>query len=451
MIGKIKRLFLERNILSLSGNLVFAALGFVSFLILARSMSQADFGSFCLYLTAATFIDLFRFGLTRSAIVRYLAGAKGEERLHFLGSNTLIGLVLIAILSVIIYATLWIGYDAIEESGFIHFFIWYPVLAIANLSWNNAVSHMQSYQGFGRIMVIRVMNVVIFLGFLILNKIFWQYGITAIIIANIVANLIPSIWSFANKWDGGIYLFKAKKYATNKILNFGKFSVGTMIGSSLLRSADTVIIGLAPILGPVGVAQYVIPLKLTEVIEIPLRSFMATAFPKLSKASIEKRFKDWKNIFNTYTGAISLIYIPFTLFLFIFAKEIVLILGGDTYKENIETLTIIARIFAIYGLLLPLDRTTGVALDSLEMPKKNFHKVIFMASANIIGDLIAVFVFESIVLVAVVTIINTLIGMLMGYYYLHQKTPIQFASIYKNGLNFYIDLYKKYKSGKGLV
>lgn len=451
MIGKLKKIFLERNILSLGGNLMFATLGFVSFLILARSMSKADFGSFSLYLTAATFIDLFRFGLTRSAIVRYLAGAKGEERLNYLGSNTLIGLILVIGLTIIIYGILWIGYEPIKESGFIHFFIWYPALAIANLSWNNAVSHMQSYQGFGRIMLIRVLNVAIFLGFLIINKIFWQYGITAIIIANIAANLVPSLWCFVKKWDGGVYIFKAKKYTTNKIINFGKYSVGTMIGSSLLRSADTVIIGLAPILGPVGVAQYVIPLKLTEVIEIPLRSFMATAFPKLSKASIENRMKDWKKTFNAYTGAISLIYIPFVIFLFIFAKDIVLILGGDGYKDSIDTLTTIARIFAIYGLILPLDRTTGVALDSLELPKKNFFKVAVMATANIAGDLIAVFVFESIVMVAYVTIINTLLGMLLGYYYLNKRTPINFISIYSEGINFYKDLYQRLKQGKGLT
>ena len=444
MLKKLKAIALERNMLSLSGNVLFAVLGFISFLILTRTMSKADFGSFSIYLTAATFVDLFRFGLTRSAIVRYLAGAKVEDRVYYLGSNAVIGLALVGALSFLIYSILWVGYDAIKASGFVHFFIWYPVLAIANLSWNNAVSFMQSYQGFGRIILIRVMNAGIFLLFLIINKLYFGYGITAIIIANIFANFIPSLWCLYKRWDGTAYLHKANKETISKIINFGKYSVGTLVGSSLLRSADTVIIGLAPILGPVGVAKYTIPLKLTEMIEIPLRSFMATAFPKLSKASIQNKKAEWKHTFLSYAGAITLLYIPFTILLFVFAEDLVLLLGGSQYEESLEVMTVIARIFAIYGLLLPLDRITGVALDSLERQKKNFIKVLFMALANIAGDLVAVFVFESLAAVAVATIFNTAVGLIFGYYFVKKEMPVRFRSIIENGIIFYKNLYQRH-------
>jgi O-antigen/teichoic acid export membrane protein len=52
--------------------------------------------------------------------------------------------------------------------------------------------------------------------------------------------------------------------------------------TNLLRSADTLIISLSP-MGSAAVALYSIPLKLTELQQIPLRSFVATAFPKMSK------------------------------------------------------------------------------------------------------------------------------------------------------------------------
>jgi O-antigen/teichoic acid export membrane protein len=39
---------------------------------------------------------------------------------------------------------------------------------------------------------------------------------------------------------------------------------------------------------------YSIPLKLTELQQIPLRSFVATAFPKMSKASLHNQIDEVK-------------------------------------------------------------------------------------------------------------------------------------------------------------
>jgi len=57
------------------------------------------------------------------------------------------------------------------------------------------------------------------------------------------------------------------------------------------------ILGLSPFIGVTGVALYSIPLKLTEIMEIPVRSFAMTAFPGMSKASIEGK----KDIVRKYT------------------------------------------------------------------------------------------------------------------------------------------------------
>jgi O-antigen/teichoic acid export membrane protein len=167
---------------------------------------------------------------------------------------------------------------------------------------------------------------------------------------------------------------------------------------------------------------------------------MATAFPKLSKASIENRRKEWKEIFYSYGGAITLMFIPFTILLFIFAGPIVLLLGGEQYRDALPELTLIFRIFTIYGLILPLDRISGVALDSINKPDKNLWKVIFMATANIIGDLVAIYVFKSLFWVAMATILNTIVGLFMGYYYLGKFEEIKYGKFLINGIRFYKEL-----------
>jgi O-antigen/teichoic acid export membrane protein len=245
------------------------------------------------------------------------------------------------------------------------------------------------------------------------------------------------------KQDGLAFIKKSTRKARKEMINFGKFSMGTLIGSSLLKSADTFIIGLSPVLGSTGIAQYAIPLKLTDLLGIPLRSFTMTAFPKMSKKSIEKDIEGLKNTFYAYSGAITFLFIPVAVLGFIFAEELVWFLGGNEYSDSIPLLATIFRIFSFYSILLPIDRFTGVALDSINRPKFNFYKVVIMATANVVGDLIAVFWFKSLEAVAIVTVFFTIIGIVAGYFYLNKVITIEFRKIITEGFGFFRQI-KKY-------
>jgi O-antigen/teichoic acid export membrane protein len=215
-----------------------------------------------------------------------------------------------------------------------------------------------------------------------------------------------------------------------------------------LRSADTLIISLSP-LGTAAVALYSIPMKLTELQQIPLRSFVATAFPKMSKASIQGKIEEVKSTFYTYSGAMTYLFIFISLITFLFADFFVLILGGSQYM-GIDPVTgfntaNIVRIFSIYGLLLPIDRMTGVALDSINKPDKNLIKVGFMVITNVIGDLVAVFIFKSLIMVAIASIIFTLLGVVIGFYFLNNELHLKQQKIFSYGFDFYKDILRKMK------
>jgi len=87
-----KKIVREDNFLSLAGNLVIAFFGFAGFALLARSFPLDVFGEWVIFIASGSFIEMFRFGITNTAIIRYLSGAEKEERLKFIGSNGLIGL-----------------------------------------------------------------------------------------------------------------------------------------------------------------------------------------------------------------------------------------------------------------------------------------------------------------------------------------------------------------------
>ena len=137
----------------------------------------------------------------------------------------------------------------------------------------------------------------------------------------------------------------------------------------------------------------------------------------------------------------------------IFAKDFVILLGGKNYKEMADGMAIVMQMFIIFSLLLPIDRFTGIGLDAINKPNKNFYKTMIMTSSNIIGDIIAVFalhaLFPSLSLITILIFIAIgsigfeLVGVVAGFYYLNKEIPIQLRYIFTEGIMFYKDLYAK--------
>ena len=433
----LDRTLYNKNFLSLAGNGSSAVFGLINFALLARTFNSSVFGEWIVYLATAGFIEMFRFGLTNSALVRFLSGADTEEKQKLIGSNYAIGIVITLGIVVILYLTYFIFRNPIVNSPYKLFFIWYPILAIVNLPFNNAITILQAEERFLEIFYIRLLNVSSFSVFLCLNYFLnWDTSLDTVILVHLVLNLLISVGCILKKWDGITYLGHTDKHSLKTLLNFGKFTTLTLVGSNLLRSADTFIISISP-LGSKAVAMYAIPLKLTEMLQIPLRSFAAAAYPRLSRASIKNELGKFKWYFYSYTGGMTLLFIPIILVGFVFADIFVLILGGREYlnPELIpgQSTVLLFKIFVLYGIMLPLDRMTGVALNSMNKPEKDFYKVLVMVVANIIGDLIAVFIFKSLIGVALATWLFTFIGMVLGYHFINREINLKFSMIFKIG------------------
>ena len=445
VIGKITK---EANFLSLAGNLTIAFFGFAGFALLARTFPVDIFGQWVLYISSGTFIEMFRFGITNTAIIRYLSGVAKDDRLKFVGSNGLIGLIATIFIATILWSCHLLFTIPIKNAGYELFFTWYPLLAFVNLPLNTALVIMQADQKFGKILLVKSLNSGGFFLVLLLNYLFFDMTLMQLIWAQLIIVLSTSMVCVVNGWDGLRHIRKATKRTNKVLLDFGKYTTFTLIGTNLLRSADTLIISLSP-MGTAAVALYSIPMKLTELQQIPLRSFVATAFPKMSKASIQGKVEEVKSIFYSYAGAMTYLFVFISLITFVFADFFVLILGGSQYMGNdpitgVNTANIV-RIFSLYGLLLPIDRMTGVGLDSINKPNRNFIKVLVMVVANVIGDLIAIFIFKSLPLVAVASILFTFIGVWVGYLFLNQELKLDHKHVFTAGIDFYKEMYSKFR------
>ncbi len=443
----MKRLFSkiikEDNFLSLSGNLIIALFGFGGFALLARSLDTNEFAQWVLFISGGSLVEMIRYGITNNGLVRFLSGATKSNKDQLIGANVLISLFATLIIAMLLIITKLLFSDIINNSSYTLFFNWYPVLAFVNLPFNNALVVQQAKMKYDKILIIKALNSTLFFSFLIINCMFLRRSILEITIVFLVINTFTSLVCISKSWDGLKLVKKATKTTIKTLLNFGKYSTFTLIGTNLLRNADILIISISPF-GSVAVALFSIPLKLTEIQQIPLRSFTATAFPKMSKASLEGKTNRVKALFNVYSGALTYLFFVVSVVTFVFAEAFVILISGYQYLDAATTginIVAIVRILSVYGLLLPIDRMTGIGLDSINKPNINALKVSIMLSANIIGDFIAIYVFKSIEMVAVSTLVFTTVGIVIGVYFLNKKFSVSMLEIFKSANIFYKNLW----------
>jgi hypothetical protein len=69
---------------------------FISNFAFSRSLSIDVFGEWVLFM-GGSFVEMFRFGITNTGLIRFLSGADESSRIKLIGSNALIGLATILI------------------------------------------------------------------------------------------------------------------------------------------------------------------------------------------------------------------------------------------------------------------------------------------------------------------------------------------------------------------
>lgn len=443
---RIKHIIREENFLSLAGNLLTALFGIATFAIMARSRNTDEFGQWVLFVTGGSFIEMFRFGITNTGVIRYLSGTEKKDRNPLIASNALIAVISTTVIVSMLLLCRLAASNAINQTGYRLFFQWYPILAFINLPWNNALVILQADRKYRHILFLKAFNSCAFFLIVIADYIFLNLSLEQIVISLLIVNSLTSLISLYAGWDGIRMIKKATRHYIKQIVDFGKYTTFTLIGTNLLRSTDTLIISLSP-LGNGAVALYSIPLKLTELQQIPLRSFTATAFPKMSKASLENNMDAVKNYFYSYTGALTYLFTAASLGTFLFADVFVELLAGRQYLGvdplTGTSVTLIVKVLSIYGLLLPLDRMTGICLDSINKPAVNAVKVFCMVITNVIGDLVAVFVFKSLILVAVASILFTVAGIFLGMYFLDKELHITYKAVMIHGNIFYRTIFRR--------
>lgn len=409
---------------------MFAAMSMLLFLLLARTTSVELYGRWVIFMTANGLIDMVRVGLVGMGATRFISTSVGIEQNKTIGSAYYLNLFTTILLTVLLLPTYFILEPIIPDSYYLPVFLFYPLYAFFSLPHTQATTLNQGIMNFKVVMVIRgstgLFNLV-FIGIYILIA---DISLTGLIIMFCLSDLVVSAFVMVFKWDGLNHMNKIDFEKIKQLLHFGKYSTASSIGSTLLRSSDTFILSLSTTMGAQSVAILAIPFKIVELIEVPLRSFAATALPKFSNRYQTER--KLSRDFNNYLFYSLVFLLPIIIILPFTSEWILHLFGGDRYASVIDTQKNIIYIITFYMLVLPFDRLIGVGLMAINRPDLNLYKLLIMLMFNISFDLIAVFVFESLEMVAIATVLFTLIGTITGWQMLSSNSDLTLSTSLKH-------------------
>ncbi|MBC8153328.1 MAG: lipopolysaccharide biosynthesis protein [Bacteroidetes bacterium] len=414
----IKRLN-NAHVWSVSANGLTAVINMLTISVLYRSLPMTDIGVWIFFQTFVLFTDTFRWGLLNTAFVKFYAGVNAQRAQEVIGSIWYLALAITGIFCLIGVPGFFLS-EYIADVGLNYSLKFLAISLILTAPTVVAMCIAQGESRFDRILYIRLYTNGVFLGLVFLLMLIGQVRLDHIIYANLAANLVGSLIAWGAGWTRIECLPRRSTSCIQELFHFGKYNVATAITSSLFRITDTALINF--VLGPASLAVYALAQRLMEVIEIPLRSFTATAMPLLSAAFNRGEKDRFIYLLQKYIGLISLLIIPGALVTLSTAEFAVGLIGGNAYRGT-EAANVF-RLLMLFALLCPADRFMAVALDAIHKPDLNFKKVLWMIAVNLVASWIGLTVLGTIYGIALANIIPTFLAVLISYYALQRHYQV---------------------------
>src|SRR3569833_178341 len=262
----VSKKLVNKHTLSLASNAVMPVVGMVTVGLLARFLTVKDMSNWVLFLTTFNLANLFRSGFLQTSLVKYYSGAEEERTKVVAGSTWYIGFMLTASLAIvsIIVLLFYKGNPTIVLAS-----KWFAIIFFSTLPSSVALWILQAEERFDRIFILQLIWQGCFLILIIILIAIHRISFSVIIIAYCSTAMITSLFSIVNGWAK----FNTIKYKTTEcvkqLANFGKYSVGTSVGSYMLRGSDTYIIKFM-FADPMVVAIYNQPQQKKKKNEVPL-------------------------------------------------------------------------------------------------------------------------------------------------------------------------------------
>lgn len=413
--------------------------GFLGFYILVRILSKEEYGTWVLFLSIVTIIEMGRNGLTTDASIKFLSSAANEiEKKNIVTSVFLINsvvtifLIILLIIAAPFFSKIWNSKELI-----IMFYLYGLTFILSGvLSQLNCIEQANlSFTGIFLSNFARQFIFFLYVLYFYLTK--TKTTLINLIILQTISLIIAIIIAYLYTRGKLIFSLKVNKSWIKKIFNFGKYTFGTSVSAMIAGSIDQMMLG--SMLSKVASGVYNIAVRITNITDIPTNAMSTIVYAQISKRNEENGPESVKYLFEKSVGVILAILIPVVLFFYIFSSYILHFVAGEKYDDAIPLLRI-TLLSCIFG---PFARQSGTVFSSSGKVKLNFIMVIISATIVI---LLNFFLIKELGIIgaAYSTLFSSIFGFVFSSYFLRKYFKINVLNAFIYAPLFYPEFYNNY-------
>ncbi|MET6997410.1 flippase [Chitinophaga defluvii] len=352
--------------------------GVGSILVLTRTLSKPDMGTWNLFLVYTAIIEVIRHSLIKNAVIKYLNSSEKEEHAFIhTGALTLNSIATICILLLIVVFIVPIS-NFLKAPGLVEVMYYFLPGLLLLIPFSHFEWIQNSNADFKGIFWAYLTRQGVSFGLIIISLLAGLHiTLTLLVIYFNLGILFGALVSayFARKFLTGT--IKVDPQWVKKLWHFGKYVFGTNISASIFRNTDQFVI--SSYLSTASVALYGVCLRISNLVDVPSQVLADILFPKTAQMMEAGNMEKVKFYYEKAVGAILAIALPVSLGIFLLPKLVLYIIAGANYEEAAPIL----QITILYGLFLPFIKQFGTIMDSIGLPKTNFAVTTVTAICNI--------------------------------------------------------------------
>lgn len=420
---------------SISQRLSILLFGMGNYMMLVRIFTKETIGDWEIFVAIVSIVEMTRNGLIQNGLIKYYIDSKDiNSKSKYFSGSIIINIVYTSIISVLFLTIFLIGY-VFSYPGFymlgkmfsIHIITIFLVIVISQCHFLQRANF-----DFKGVFISALINQGVFFSitfFYYINE--YSIEIIDIVYGQLIGTFSAAIFNIFYTQRYEKMSFIISKYHVKKLLNYGKYTLGTNISAMVFKSVDKLMLYVFS--GPATVAIYSAATRLTNLVEHPSSAMADIVYPKAVSRILNEDKGYTKKIYEKSVGALLTFTIPLVLIILLGNDTLISFINGNEYSESSKVL----RLTILFGLISPFNRQFGTIMDSVGLPEVNFKLLLNSLIVNIIFNYFLISYFE---------VYGAAIGTLLSYFYflfISQKKlfisyNIMISSTFKESINYYI-------------
>lgn len=434
----IKNYWLKNGLINILQNGLTVVIAIVSLFFLLRITTKEDYGTWVLFLTVVSIIEVSRNGLTQEAIVKYLSTANNENQKDITTAALFINFLMTIIIGgILFFIAPWLG-EIWKSAQLAHMVRLYIVIFFISGVLNLLNCVEQANLHFTGVFYSNICRQLLFLTYI--SICYFTHTKASLLILTYVQILSVLFALFIAIFHTAKYFKYAKKINfdwVKKLFHFGKYSFGVSLSTILASSIDQMMLG--NLLSKSASASFNIAVRITNLTDIPTNAMAAIMFPQSAIKAESEGKAAIKYLYEKSVGVILALLIPAIIMMYLLSDFAIHLIAGDKYANVIPLL----KVTLLYCFFVPYGRQCGTILTSDGRTRFNFYMVIIFAVLIIMFNFIFIKQF-GIIGAAYGTLLSTIISFIISQIYLNKLYNINALNPLIYAYNFYGEFYYKY-------